>query len=107
MHTDPPLKITITPKAINNKGHVYAVSFNGTEIIAKTRNPELNACRWLVAHGYHGRMEIWDTDRLHSRMIFNDIEKAATLTVSESDSQPLKFVKYRPMPEDRKNKLAA
>lgn len=107
MHTDPPLKITITPKAINNKGHIYAVSFNRAEIIAKTRNPELNACRWLATHGYRGRMEVWDTDRPYPRMTINDIEKAATLTVSESDGQPLKFTKYRPMPDDCKNKLAA
>lgn len=106
MDTDPPLKITITPKATNNKGTVYSVSFNGVEIIAKTSNPELNACRWLVAQGYRGRMEVWDMIRPYPRMTFNDIEKAAGLTVLESDKQPLRFAQYRPMSDERKDRLA-
>lgn len=107
MHSDPPHKIIITPKGIGSKGHVYAVSFDGTEIITKTHNPELNACRWLIAHGYHGRMEVWDTVRPYPRMIIKDIERAAGLTISESDKQTPRFVKYRPMPDECKNKLAA
>ena len=71
----------------------YLVQF-GDEIIASGRDAELDACRWLVRHGYRGQLRIVDSQTGKHRSTIN-IEKAARLTVKEGPHGPY-FAKWEP-----------
>ncbi|WFU49029.1 hypothetical protein [Sinorhizobium terangae] len=102
-----PLRVFIDPVKITKKGQGYSVSFNGEIIITNTRNPSGDACRHLVALGYRGRMEMWDNERPHPRMVFRDIERAARLKVAENERHGPRIVRFDPMTEGLRERLAA
>ena len=58
------------------------------------RDAELDACRWLVRHGYRGQLHIVDSQTGKHRSTIN-IEKAARLTVKEGPHGPY-FAKWEP-----------
>jgi hypothetical protein len=102
-----PLRVFIDPVKITGRGQGYSVSFNGETIITNTRNPAADACRHLVALGYRGRMEMWENERPHPRLVFHDIKKAARLTVSETERHGPRIVRYDPMSDEHRQRLRA
>jgi hypothetical protein len=69
-------------------GYRYSVLFDGNLLVERSRDPELDAARALLARGVTGRLTLLDGKTGRPRTIL-DIEKAAGLTVREG---PLRFV---------------
>jgi hypothetical protein len=74
---------------------LYDVVFEGETIISNSRVPECDASRVLLARGITGRLTILDGKTGKPRTII-DIEKAAKLTVLESERRCPMFAKWRP-----------
>lgn len=89
-----PIRFDIEPRGYSNRGPVYRVLFNGTELIDRTVRPAADACRALVALGLTGAAEMWGEGK--HRMTFPAIERAALLTTSEGEMSGPKVVKYVP-----------
>lgn len=104
-HALSPLRVFIDPVKITSRGQGYSVLFNGETIIANTRNPAFDACRHLVALGYQGRMEMWDNARPYPRMVFHDIERAARLTVSETELHGPRIIRHDPMTDEQRQRF--
>lgn len=110
MHNDhalSPLRVFIDPVKVTSRGQGYSVSFNGETIITNTRDPAFSACRRLVTFGHRGRMEMWDNKRPYPRLVIHDIEKAARLTVSETERHGPRIVRYDPMSDEQRQRLKA
>lgn len=108
MHNDhalSPLRVFIDPVKVTSRGQGYSVSFNGETIITNTRDPAFYACRHLAELGYQGRMEMWDNERPYPRLVIHDIEKAARLTVSETERHGPRIVRYAPMSDEQRKVL--
>jgi hypothetical protein len=81
------LKARIHPIWIGGKtGYVYSVLFNGTLLVERSRDPEHDAARALLAQGIAGKLTLCDGKTGIPRTII-DIEKAAKLTVRENGKQ--------------------
>ena len=81
-------RIVIEPTSIRGeRGQYYRVYFEGAVLIEDTWNPELEACRALVARGITGRLEVWRSDKPYPGLIFPDIEEGARWTVVENDKE--------------------
>jgi hypothetical protein len=92
--------IHIEPTTIRgDRGQYYRVHYRGAPIIDETWNPELEACRALLARGIVGRLEVWRASKSHPDMIVPDIAKVAEWTVVENESHGPRFVRWRPLPE--------
>jgi hypothetical protein len=96
--TDNPHHIIRRPLKGFASGMWYWVEYDGLPLIARTKSPEHDACRALVAKGHTGLMETRDGIRSYPLLIINDIEKAARLTVSENASHGPRVVSFRPFP---------
>jgi hypothetical protein len=88
-------RITIEPVSLGARGERYRITYAGAVLIESSRDPGFDACRTLLALGATGKLEVWWRDRSCPAMIF-DIEGAARLTVSETDKEGLRVVRYRP-----------
>lgn len=96
---DNPHRIVVRPLKSFDGGTWYWVEYDQLPLIARTRNPEHDACRVLVSKGHTGRMETWDGIRPYPLLITRYIEKAALRTISESASHGPRVVRYRPFLE--------
>jgi hypothetical protein len=74
-------------------GYVYSVIHDGKLLVERSRDPECDAARALVAKGFTGNLTMLDGKTGVPRTII-DIEKAAKLTVEETGSIP-RFRKHR------------
>jgi len=89
-------RIHIEPTTIRgDRGQYYRVHYEGAPLIDETWNPELEACRALLARGIVGRLEIWRAGKPHPDMLVPDIAKAAEWTVEENEEHGPRFVRYR------------
>ena len=57
-----------------------------------------SSCRALVAMGCKGRLEVWGGESYAIGGIVRDIEKGAKLTISDSETEDPRLVRYRPHP---------
>ena len=87
------LKILIEPFKAGHKGQHYQVTFQDEVILDSTTNPELDACRVLLAKGITGRLETWRRDLPYPCMIL-DIEKAAKRSVRDNRFGTPVFCKF-------------
>lgn len=78
----------------DRRGERYDVRFNGELLVRRSRDPECDLARALLAKGITGTVTILDgvTGKPRSAVI---IEKAARLTVKEG---PLRFAAYKSRP---------
>ena len=90
-----PHRITIEPTSLGERGHRYRVNYAGSILIESSRVPALDACRALLALGVTGKLEVWRSGRPWPYMQL-EIERAALLTVEESDRQTPRFVRWKP-----------
>ena len=74
-------------------GYRYSVLFEGRLLVDRSRDPECDAARALVAKGITGKLTMLDGKSGRPRTII-DIEKAARLTCEETGGVP-RFRKYR------------
>ena len=76
------------------RGNLYEVSFDGEVIVRRSREPELDLARALLARGITGSVAILDGKTGRSRTTIN-LERAAKLSVREG---PLRFVPFQSRP---------
>jgi hypothetical protein len=72
----------------------YRASYHGEVIVARSREPEFDACRVLLGRGISGAAETWHPGAAHPAMRL-DIEKAAEATVVETPAGP-RLAKWKP-----------
>ena len=80
-------------------GYRYSVLFEGTLLVDRSREPELDAARALLVQGITGKLTMCDGKTGKPRTVIN-IEKAARLTVREDRSSSPRLVRWKPMPTD-------
>jgi hypothetical protein len=74
-------------------GYVYSVLFDGKLLVDRSRDPDCDSARALVARGITGKLVMLDGKTGIPRTII-DVEKAAKLTTEETAKGP-RFRKYR------------
>ena len=95
-------QVYIEPTTIRGaRGQYYRVHYQGAVLIDETWNPELEACRALLARGIVGRLEVWRFmfGKDHPNMVVPDIAKAAQWTVVENEKSGPRFARWKPRPE--------
>ena len=86
----PPMKARL-----HGQGDRYSVIFDGKLLVDRSRDPECDAARVLLALGYMGTLHMLNGKTGIPRTII-DIEKAAGLCVKEG---PLRFAPYESRPD--------
>ena len=95
------MKARLHPRWVGGRaGYLYSVIFEGKLIVDRSRDPECDAARALVAMGRTGKLTMLDGKTGCPRSIIN-IETAAKLATSE-DQRRLRLVKWKPIPTDLK-----
>ena len=74
-------------------GCVYSVICEGKLLVERSRDPECDAARALLAKGITGKLTLLDGKTGQPRIII-DIEKAAGFSVSEENRDSLRFRRY-------------
>ena len=88
------MKARLHPHWIGGRtGYLYSVIYEGKLSVERSRDPECDAARALVAQGFTGSLTICDGKTGIPRTII-DIERAAKLTAEEGACAPL-LRKYR------------
>ena len=88
------MKARLHPHWIGGRtGYVYSVIYEGQLLVERSRDPECDAARALVAKGITGELTPLDGKTGRPRTIIN-IERAAKLTAEEGPCTPL-LRKYR------------
>ena len=87
------LKAKLHPVWVPRGGYRYSVIFRGELLVDRSRDPECDAARALVAKGITGRLTMLDGKTGKPRIVI-DIERAAQLCVKEgpSGSHPTRAV---------------
>ena len=89
------MKARLHPRWVGGRaGYLYSVVFGGKLIVDRSRDPECDAARALVAMGHTGTLTMLDGKTGMPRTTIN-IEKAAKLSVTEESRDGLRFRKYR------------
>ena len=71
-------------------GYVYSVIYDGKLLVERSRDPECDAGRALLAKGITGKLTLLDGKTGKPRTVI-DIEKAAKLRVAEESNNGLRF----------------
>ena len=87
--------VVITPTNVGKRGQYYRVTYLGRLLVESTHNPEFDACRALFAQGVTGKLAVWRRGAAAPCMTL-DIERGAGLTISETDKDGLRLVRWRP-----------
>ena len=91
------MKARLHPKWVGGRdGYRYSVLFDGKLLVDRSRDPECDAARALVAMGITGKLTMLDGKTGIPRIII-DIEKAAKLRTVEESVKGLRFKPYREM----------
>jgi hypothetical protein len=93
------LKARLHPIWVPEVGYRYSVIFKGKLLVERSRDPECDAARALLAKGITGKLTMLDGKTGKPRIII-DIERAARCTVEEGPNGP-RFVKCRQTVVDR------
>jgi hypothetical protein len=88
-------RIIIEPTTLGRRGQRYRTTYAGSVLVESSCNPEFDACRALMARGITGKLQVWRSCATFPAMTL-DIERAARLTVSETDKDGLRVVSWRP-----------
>ena len=92
-------RIDIEPAGLGRRGQLYRVHYEGTVLVERTRVPEFDAARALLAKGIVGQVEVWRCGASFPAMRFH-CELAAKLTVEESAKSGPRFISWHPRSED-------
>jgi hypothetical protein len=80
---------------LHGQGDHYSVIFDGKLLVERSRDPESDSARALLALGYTGTLHMLDGKTGRPRTII-DIERAAGLCAKEG---PLRFAPYESRPD--------
>jgi hypothetical protein len=95
------IDVRLRPECIATVGYRYDVLLGDKVIVSRSRDPEHDAARALLARGVSGRFRTMDFATGKPRMIV-DIAKAARLSVIERDDRGPVAVAHHPMTEQDK-----
>ena len=87
------LKARLHPIWVPTVGYRYSVIFRGKLLVERSRDPECDVARALVAKGITGKLTLLDGKTGKPRIII-DIEKADRLTAEEGPNGP-RFRRFR------------
>jgi hypothetical protein len=91
-------RVDIERTHYTSTGARYSVTYLGKTLIESTRDPELEACRALLARGIRGTLLTYSPGSSeHSMRI--DIEKGAKLMTIDNVNDGPRFGRYRPHPK--------
>jgi hypothetical protein len=90
-----PLTARLHPIWVPKVGYRYSVIYDGKLLVERSRNPECDAARALLAQGITGKLTILNGKTGRPRSVI-DIEKAATLRVTEESRDGLRFRNVNP-----------
>lgn len=90
-------RVTLVPREVNTRGHVYDVLLNREIIVSGSNDPEHAAARELVKRGIVGSFQTTKEDGT-PRMTFRSIEKTAGMRVVERSAGGLHLEKHREHP---------
>lgn len=93
------LKARLHPIWVSKVGYRWSVIFRGKQLVARSRDPECDAARAMVAMGFTGKLTLLDGKTGKPRTII-DIERAARLQTEEGPRGP-RFVRCRESVVDR------
>ena len=82
-----------------NAGYRYSAIYEGKLLVERSRDPECDAARALLAMGHTGKLTMLNGKTGKPRTIIN-IERAAKVTVKEDGRGP-RFVKLKQRGADR------
>ena len=90
------MRARLHPRWVGGRdGYRYSVVFDGKLIVDRSRDPECDAARALVAMGHTGTLTMLDGKTGRPHTIIN-IEKAAKLRVAEESKNGLRFRNHYP-----------
>ena len=88
-------RIEIARVGTGGNGDRYSATFNGKVIVASSRCAMLDACRVLAGRGITGRLAVhWPGSTAPAMTL--DIERGASMTVSETAAHAPRFAPWRP-----------
>jgi hypothetical protein len=90
-----PLRARLHPVWMPKVGYRYSVVFQGKLLVERSRDPECDAARALLAKGITGTLTMFDGKKGKPRTVI-DIEKAARLRVTEESRDGLRFRNVTP-----------
>ena len=94
------MKARLHPKWVGGRdGYRYSVIYDGKLLVDRSRDPECDAGRALLAKGITGKLTMLDGKTGLPRTVI-DIENAAMLTASEKSRDGLRFRKCRGSPDN-------
>jgi hypothetical protein len=92
------LKARLHPHWVGSRdGYRYSVLFDGKLLVERSRDPECDAARALLAKGITGTLTMLDGKTGKPRTII-DIEKAAKLSTVERQRDGLRLERYAVTP---------
>jgi hypothetical protein len=90
------MKARLHPRWVGGRaGYLYSVIFEGNLIVDRSRDPECDAARALVAMGRTGKLTLLDGKTGLPRTIIN-IEKVAKLRTAEPNRGVVHLQKWAP-----------
>jgi hypothetical protein len=98
------IDVQLRAEWIISVGYRYDVFLDGEAIVSRSRDPEHDAARALLARGLRGTFRTIDFVTGRHRMTL-DIAKAARLRSIERDEGGLTVGPYQPMSEDDKSRI--
>lgn len=93
------LYIRAIPGGAGNYYYSYDVFWRGGQIVARSHDPECEACRILAARGVNGWVVVRDLETGKGRLRVN-VPALARRSFQENDNE-MRLAKYRPMPVHR------
>jgi hypothetical protein len=95
------IDVRLRPEWVEGAGYRYDVILGDEVIVRRSRDPEHDTARALLARGVGGRFRTIDFATGRPRMVV-DVEKAARLTIIERDDRGPVAVAHHPMTEQDK-----
>ena len=87
------LRATLTPPA-KRGGTRYSVELDGEVVVSRSRDPEHDLARALLARGITGKVEVCRPDGSPGMIV--DVERMAPWSVVEEDRDGLRLRRWRP-----------
>lgn len=89
------LRIEIARVGTSGNGDRYCATFNGVVVVVSSRCAALDACRVLAGRGITGLLAVhWPGSTAPAMTL--DIERGASMTVSETAAHGPRFAPWRP-----------
>jgi hypothetical protein len=92
-------RVILQPTHRTPKKQFYKATLNGRVLVAKSSDPEFEACRAMQALGLSGPVEFYRPGIPYPGLIVRDLDKAAKLRVVEGESVTPAIKKWRSLDE--------